>query len=75
MNESSETLKKMLMQTDEEFHQLADQHHALDDRLRELSTKPYLSQPEQLEEVTLKKQKLQIKDRMEHIMRERRTDH
>ena len=65
-------LKELLLKTDEEFRQLATQHHELDDRLHELSTKPYLSEPEQLEEVTLKKRKLQIKDRMEDILRRHR---
>ena len=60
-------LKELLLKTDEEFRQLATQHHELDDRLHELSAKPYLSEPEQVEEVTLKKRKLQLKDRMEDI--------
>ncbi len=58
-------------ETDDEFHDLADKHHRLDDRLHELTTKPYLSEPEQVEEVTLKKRKLQLKDRMEDILRQR----
>ena len=62
-------LKDLLLQTDEEFHQLADQHHELEDRLHELTAKHYLSEPEQVEEVTLKKRKLQLKDRMEDILR------
>ena len=74
MNEQSQDLKELLLQTDEEFHQLAAKHHELDDRLHELTAKPYLSEPEQLEEVTLKKRKLQIKDRMEDILRRRRQD-
>jgi uncharacterized protein YdcH (DUF465 family) len=74
MHEQSQDLKELLLQTDEEFHQLAAKHHELDDRLHELTTKPYLSEPEQLEEVTLKKRKLQIKDRMEDILRRRRQD-
>jgi uncharacterized protein YdcH (DUF465 family) len=53
----------------DELHELAAQHHNLDDRLTQLSSKHYLSEPEQLEEVTLKKRKLQLKDRMEHIRR------
>ena len=71
MNEQSPEIKALL-QTDEEFNQLAAQHHQLEDRLHELTSKHYLSEPEQLEEVTLKKRKLQIKDRMEDIMRRHR---
>lgn len=69
MNADSQEVRKLLLQTDEEFRQLADRHHELDDRLHELATKHYLSQPEQLEETTLKKRKLQLKDRMEDIVR------
>jgi uncharacterized protein YdcH (DUF465 family) len=72
MNEQSQDLKEVLLQTDEEFNQLAAKHHELEGRLRELTTKPYLSAPEQVEQVTLKKRKLQIKDRMEDILRRRR---
>jgi uncharacterized protein YdcH (DUF465 family) len=67
-------VKDELMQTDEELHQLADKHHQLEDRLHELTAKPYLSEPEQVEEVTLKKQKLQLKDRMEDIRRRHRQE-
>jgi uncharacterized protein YdcH (DUF465 family) len=63
-----------LSKTDEEFHQLATKHHELEDRLHELTAKHYLSEPEQVEEVTLKKQKLQLKDRMEDILRRHRQD-
>jgi len=59
--------------TDEEYHDLAAKHHELDQRLTQLTAKHYLSEPEQLEEATLKKRKLQLKDRMEDIRR-RRTD-
>jgi len=57
-------------QQSEELKQLAAQHHALDDRLSELTHKHYLSEPEQIEEVTIKKRKLQLKDRMESIRRQ-----
>ena len=67
-------LKELLLKTDEEFRQLATQHHQLDDRLHELSGKAYLSEPEQVEEVTLKKRKLQLKDKMEDILRRHRAD-
>jgi uncharacterized protein len=67
-------LKELLLKTDEEFRQLAIQHHQLDDRLHELSSKSYLSEPEQVEEVTLKKRKLLLKDRMEDILRRHRAE-
>ena len=74
MNGQGQDLKELLLQTDEDFRELAAQHHQLDDRLHELTAKSYLSEPEQVEEVTLKKRKLQIKDRMEDIVRRRRQD-
>jgi uncharacterized protein YdcH (DUF465 family) len=72
MHEQSQNLKELLLQTDEEFHHLAAKHHELEDRLHQLTAKQYLSAPEQLEEVNLKKRKLQLKDRMEDILRQRR---
>jgi uncharacterized protein YdcH (DUF465 family) len=72
MNGQSQDLKEQLLQKDEEFHNLFAKHHELEDRLHELTTKHYLSEPEQLEEVTLKKRKLQLKDRMEDILRRHR---
>ena len=68
-----EELKRQLLQTDEEFRQLATQHHALDQRIHSLASRHYLSEPEQLEEVTLKKRKLQLKDQMESILRRHRS--
>jgi uncharacterized protein YdcH (DUF465 family) len=55
--------------TDAEYQQLAARHRELEHRLSELSHKPYLSEPEQVEEATIKKRKLQLKDRMEDILR------
>jgi uncharacterized protein YdcH (DUF465 family) len=72
MNAQSQDLKERLLRTDEEFQDLAVKHHELEDRLHELTAKQYLSQPEQVEEVNLKKRKLQLKDRMEDIIRRHR---
>ena len=52
---------------------MASKHHSLDDRLHELEAKHYLSDDEQFEEVSLKKRKLHLKDRMESILREHRS--
>jgi uncharacterized protein YdcH (DUF465 family) len=72
MNAQTHDLKDLLLKTDDEFNQLSTQHHELEDRLHQLTAKHYLSEPEQLEEVTLKKKKLQLKDRMEDILRRHR---
>ncbi len=72
MNVESQDLRAQLLKTDAEFSQLAIKHHELEDRLHQLTAKHYLSEPEQVEEVTLKKRKLQVKDRMEDILRRHR---
>ncbi len=67
-------LKSSLLQSDQEYQQLAARHRELEDRLSELHRKAYLSEPEQVEEVTIKKRKLQLKDRMEDIVRRLKSD-
>jgi uncharacterized protein YdcH (DUF465 family) len=69
-----EELRRQLLQSDEEYRQLATQHHDLDEKLHDLTARNYLSEPEQLEEVVLKKRKLQLKDQMETIVRRHRTE-
>lgn len=71
----SEELKELLLRTDDEFRQLTINHSELEGRLHELAAKHYLSEPEQLERATLKKRKLVLKDRMEHILRQTREQH
>ena len=53
----AQDLKHLLIETNQEYRQLASKHHALDDRLHELDLKHYLSDSEQFEEVSLKKRK------------------
>jgi uncharacterized protein YdcH (DUF465 family) len=64
-----EELKRNLLQTDEEFRQLATQHHDLDEKIHSLSSAHYLSEADQLEEARLKKRKLYLKDQMEAVLR------
>lgn len=66
----SQDLKHMLLETNQEYRELVSKHHELDDRLHALEAKQYLTTDEQLEEVSLKKRKLQTKDRMETILKE-----
>ncbi|MBI3491063.1 MAG: hypothetical protein HY047_04630, partial [Acidobacteria bacterium] len=45
MNAQTQDLKALLLQTDEEYQNLAVKHHELEDRLHQLTAKPYLSEP------------------------------
>ena len=65
----AEEVKDLLLETNDEYRQLASLHLELDERLVELESKHYLSDDEHVEEVTLKKRKLHLKDRMEAIVR------
>ena len=65
---TTDSLKEQLMTSDPEFRELAREHGRYEARLSELSALAYPSDEEQLEEITLKKKKLAIKDQMHSIM-------
>jgi uncharacterized protein YdcH (DUF465 family) len=65
---STDSLKEQLMTNDPEFRELAREHGRYETRLSELSSLAYPSEEEQLEEVTLKKKKLALKDQMQSIL-------
>jgi hypothetical protein len=68
----SHDLRDDLLNGNEEYRQLEQQHHAYESRLNLLLEKAVLNDDEQVEEVTLKKKKLQLKDRMQEIARQAR---
>ena len=61
---TADMLKEELMNRDPEFRELAREHTRYEERLSELTSLAYPSDEEQLEEVTLKKKKLALKDQM-----------
>ena len=61
---TADMLKEELMNRDPEFRELAREHTRYEERLRELTALAYPSDEEQLEEVTLKKKKLALKDQL-----------
>ena len=61
---TADLLKEELMNRDPEFRELAREHTRYEERLSELTALTYPSDEEQLEEVTLKKKKLALKDQM-----------
>jgi uncharacterized protein YdcH (DUF465 family) len=76
---TADSLKEQLMTTDPEFRELVREHGRYEQRLSELSALAYPSDEEQLEETTLKKKKLAIKDQIYSLMSEHekraRTEH
>ena len=66
----AQDVKHLLLQNNDQYRALAEQHHQLDDQIHQLTDRHYLSPTEQLEEVTLKKRKLALKDQMEAIARD-----
>jgi uncharacterized protein YdcH (DUF465 family) len=65
----TEALKQHLLANDTQFAALANEHREYEKRLSELAALHYPSVEEQIEESTLKKKKLYLKDQMETIMR------
>ena len=65
---TADLLKEELINQDPEFRELAREHTRYEQRLSELSALAYPSDEEQMEEVTLKKKKLALKDQMYSMM-------
>ena len=69
---SQESVSPTSVKSDDEYRQLAERHHQYESRLGELAEKAVLSDEEQVEEATLKKKKLQLKDKMQELSRRSR---
>jgi len=62
-------ISEILYEQDSEYRNLLDQHRSLEVRVQELSSNLYLSDTEKVEEITLKKKKLALKDKMQELMK------
>jgi uncharacterized protein YdcH (DUF465 family) len=71
----AQEVKNLLLRSNDHYRQLSERHHELDDRLNQLTQLPYLTVSEQVEEVTLKKRKLALKDQMEQMALEYAKTH
>lgn len=71
----NDELKAHLMETDDEFRQIALQHSEYAKQLDALEALPHLSDQEQIEEHRLKKLKLRLKDQMLDMMSRYRAEH
>jgi uncharacterized protein YdcH (DUF465 family) len=66
----AQQVRNVLLHNDPTYRELAERHHQLDHKLHEFTDRHYLTDSEHIEEVTLKKLKLALKDQMERIARE-----
>ncbi len=64
----NEQLRDHVVKVDEEYRHLATRHRGCDEKLEKLEHRFYLTEAEKLEKVLLKKQKLQLKDKMQGIL-------
>ena len=65
---TSDDIRQSLLNQDLEFRRLAEEHSRCESRLEKIHKQPYLCSEDFIEETTLKKIKLRLKDRMEIIV-------
>jgi uncharacterized protein YdcH (DUF465 family) len=75
MSNRTADIQRMLSDEDPEFRQWADEHRRCESRLTELTSKSDISTDEELEEKTLKKRKLHLKDQMAERIRTYEMSH
>ena len=73
METDLQELKEVLQRENEEFRSLLESHASCEVRLQELQGKGFLNEDEKVEEVTIKKKKLHLKDKMEAMLRHYRN--
>lgn len=64
MSNRTADIQQILAAEDPEFRSWVEEHHRCEDRLNELAGKQEISTDEEIEEKTLKKRKLHLKDQM-----------
>jgi uncharacterized protein YdcH (DUF465 family) len=64
--------RNQLLRDNAEFRRLAEEHQSYDNQLEDLSNKHFLSEEEKLQEKTLKKKKLMLKDQMHSMVQKYR---
>ena len=67
-------IKQQLMSSSPEFRRLVEEHHQFEGKLEELQTHHFLSEQDLIEEATMKKKKLHLKDEMNLLIRNFRNE-
>ena len=71
----ADPVRDALIKSNSEFRSLVHQHQDFEARLNELARLAYPNDDEQLEEVTLKKKKLLIKDEIYDMLQQHAVSH
>jgi len=74
VNAPAEAIREQLMANDPEYKRLSEEHARYAAQLDRLTSKHYLNEQEQIEEIRLKKLKLRVKDQMEKLVQQSRPD-
>ena len=72
---NSADIQSILSTEDSQFREWIEEHHRCENRLSELSSKREVSVDEEVEEKTLKKRKLLLKDQMAERIRSYENSH
>jgi len=67
-------LRQQLLVRDEEFKRLAAEHQSYDEQLEQLTRRHHLTDEERIQEITLKKKKLMLKDQMYSMVQKYRKE-
>lgn len=73
MSSLTEAIREQLMASSPEYQRLLEEHARYAAQLDQLTSKHYLTEQEQMEEVRLKKLKLRVKDQMEMMVQRARA--
>jgi uncharacterized protein YdcH (DUF465 family) len=69
-----EEIKEHLMSADPQFRRLVEEHKLYEGRLAEILTHHHMTEQDHVDEVQLKKKKLQLKDQMNSMIQKFRNE-
>jgi len=69
-----EEIKEHLMSANPEFRRLVEEHRQFEGKLEELHSRHHMTEQDHLEEIKLKKKKLQLKDQMNSMIQKFRNE-
>ena len=75
MSNRTADIQQILSQEDEQFRNWVEEHHACESRLTELAAMHEFTTDQEIEEKTLKKRKLHLKDQMAARIRSYESSH